>query len=108
MANGAHSHLGGGSKYGDPLAPDWTPPNAHQLEGPGMPVQRNGNGSGLGMHQTDGVNGGGDVGEALDPDEDEQYCSCRRVSFGEMIACDDDSCEIDWVGVFVFRFSYWN
>ena len=105
MANGAHSHMG--------LAPDWTPPNAHQLEGPGMPVQRNGNGAALGMHQADGVHGrgvGGDVGEALDPDEDEQYCFCRNVSFGEMIACDDDSCEIEWVRVFCFSFFvfHWN
>lgn len=25
------------------------------------------------------------------------YCTCRQVSYGEMIGCDDDECEIEWV-----------
>lgn len=25
------------------------------------------------------------------------YCTCRQVSYGEMIGCDDDDCEIEWV-----------
>jgi inhibitor of growth protein 3 len=25
------------------------------------------------------------------------YCVCHRVSYGEMIGCDDDQCEIEWV-----------
>lgn len=25
------------------------------------------------------------------------YCTCRNVSYGEMIGCDDDDCEIEWV-----------
>lgn len=24
------------------------------------------------------------------------YCYCKRVSFGEMIACDSDDCPIEW------------
>ncbi|WWC66697.1 uncharacterized protein I206_100601 [Kwoniella pini CBS 10737] len=24
------------------------------------------------------------------------YCTCRQVSYGEMIGCDDDDCEIEW------------
>ena len=24
------------------------------------------------------------------------YCYCQRVSFGEMIACDNDNCAIEW------------
>lgn len=31
----------------------------------------------------------------IDPNEP-TYCLCGRVSFGEMIACDDDECEIEW------------
>lgn len=27
------------------------------------------------------------------------YCTCRQVSYGEMIGCDDDDCEIEWVRV---------
>ena len=26
------------------------------------------------------------------------YCTCRPVSYGEMIGCDDDDCDIEWVG----------
>lgn len=30
--------------------------------------------------------------------EDEQtYCICNRVSFGEMIGCDDEDCKTEWV-----------
>ena len=25
------------------------------------------------------------------------YCTCRQVSYGEMIGCDNDDCEIEWV-----------
>jgi hypothetical protein len=32
---------------------------------------------------------------AIDPDEP-TYCTCRQVSFGEMIACDNDACPIEW------------
>ncbi|KAI9009145.1 inhibitor of growth proteins N-terminal histone-binding-domain-containing protein [Hyaloraphidium curvatum] len=31
----------------------------------------------------------------IDPNEP-TYCLCGRVSFGEMIACDDEECEIEW------------
>lgn len=25
-----------------------------------------------------------------------RYCLCQRISFGEMIACDNDDCPIEW------------
>lgn len=28
--------------------------------------------------------------------EEPTYCYCQRVSFGDMIACDNDSCTIEW------------
>ncbi|KAF9514543.1 hypothetical protein BS47DRAFT_1243883, partial [Hydnum rufescens UP504] len=28
--------------------------------------------------------------------DDRKYCYCDRTSFGEMIACDDNSCEREW------------
>ncbi|ORY96483.1 hypothetical protein BCR43DRAFT_491769 [Syncephalastrum racemosum] len=31
----------------------------------------------------------------IDPNEP-VYCYCRQVSFGEMVACDNDECEIEW------------
>lgn len=30
-----------------------------------------------------------------DPNE-ERYCYCNRVSFGEMVGCDGDKCKIEW------------
>ena len=32
---------------------------------------------------------------AIDPNEP-VYCLCRRVAFGEMIACDNDECAVEW------------
>lgn len=32
---------------------------------------------------------------AIDPNE-EVYCYCRRVYFGDMIGCDNDDCPIEW------------
>ncbi|CAG8487915.1 10250_t:CDS:2 [Paraglomus brasilianum] len=31
----------------------------------------------------------------IDPNEP-TYCYCQQVSYGEMVACDDDECEIEW------------
>jgi len=45
---------------------------------------------------------GGENGEV----DSKVYCTCRQVSYGEMIGCDDDDCEIEWVsprGVKVVR-----
>lgn len=33
--------------------------------------------------------------EEIDPDEP-KYCTCKKVSHGEMIACDNDDCEVEW------------
>lgn len=33
--------------------------------------------------------------EVVDPNEP-KYCSCQRVSFGDMIACENDACPIEW------------
>lgn len=32
-----------------------------------------------------------------DGDDNKTYCFCERVSYGEMIACDDTQCEREWV-----------
>lgn len=31
----------------------------------------------------------------IDPDEP-TYCLCDQVSYGEMIGCDNDSCQLEW------------
>jgi hypothetical protein len=39
----------------------------------------------------------GDVIDADDEHEDNnKYCSCQDVSFGKMIACDNDNCPYEW------------
>jgi inhibitor of growth protein 3 len=47
-----------------------------------------------------GRHGDGDE-DMLDLDEDEgsddkKYCMCQNVSFGDMVACDNDSCPYEW------------
>ena len=80
-----------------------------------MPLQRSNNSS-LGVQQVDGVvakgsaaPGAADVGDAADADEveDERYCFCGGVSYGEMIACDDDNCEREWVRFLKFVSIFW-
>lgn len=38
--------------------------------------------------------GGGDAEE--DESDDTKYCTCQRVSFGDMVACDNDNCRYQW------------
>ena len=38
-----------------------------------------------------------DAGDADGDGDDRTYCFCDGVSYGEMIACDDDNCEREWV-----------
>ena len=84
---------------------DWTM-NNNQLEGPGMPVAR-GSSHPVSVQnlsiattstpvdqQADSTTGGGDEGEVED---ERKYCFCDRVSYGEMIGCDEPNCEREWV-----------
>lgn len=36
------------------------------------------------------------VGGEEDESDDTKYCSCQRVSFGDMVACDNDNCRFQW------------
>jgi hypothetical protein len=50
------------------------------------------------LQQLAGVHGG-EVHAGLDLEIDPNeptYCTCNRVSFGSMIACDNSSCSIEW------------
>lgn len=45
------------------------------------------------------VANGGHAGASavmLDSDMEETYCSCGRVSFGEMVCCDNPACALEW------------
>jgi len=83
---------------------DWNSiPRAQQLEGPGMPMARSSS-----IHSTaasiavvNQTNRNINHVDTTDPDpdgdgDDRTYCFCDRVSYGEMIACDDDNCEREW------------
>ena len=37
-----------------------------------------------------------DVGEEEDGGDDKKYCTCRSVSYGNMVACDNDECPYEW------------
>ncbi|KAJ3774013.1 hypothetical protein FB446DRAFT_500393 [Lentinula raphanica] len=76
-------------------ASDWASSH-NQLEGPGMPVARpvhSGTPASISAAEPMMDINDGDV----DGDgEDKPYCICQRGSFGEMIACDEPTCEYEW------------
>jgi inhibitor of growth protein 3 len=44
---------------------------------------------------------GEDDDDAMDVDDDDggddkKYCLCQNVSFGDMVACDNDDCPYEW------------
>ncbi|TCD71192.1 hypothetical protein EIP91_012142 [Steccherinum ochraceum] len=74
-----------------------------QLEGPGMPVARNyvsTSASAMDAVVTKaGVQNSENEGEgnAEGEQDDNKYCFCNSISYGEMIGCDDQNCDIEWV-----------
>lgn len=44
----------------------------------------------------DGANGGNVYDAPMANPNEPTYCVCNQVSFGEMIACENDSCPIEW------------
>lgn len=36
------------------------------------------------------------AGRGRDDQDDQRYCFCNNVSYGDMIGCDDDDCEREW------------
>jgi chromatin modification-related protein YNG2 len=53
-----------------------------------------------GTPNREGKDGEGDesMGEAEDDEagDDKKYCTCQNVSFGDMVACDNDDCPYEW------------
>jgi len=39
---------------------------------------------------------GGERGEDENDDDETLYCLCQKVSFGDMVGCDNDDCEYQW------------
>ncbi|CCL98153.1 uncharacterized protein FIBRA_00147 [Fibroporia radiculosa] len=65
-----------------------------QLEGPGMPVARTFVGV-VTAEPHDIATGTGAEADG-EVDDGRTYCFCDGVSYGDMIACDDDNCEREW------------
>ncbi|KAF7541987.1 hypothetical protein G7Z17_g11829 [Cylindrodendrum hubeiense] len=61
-----------------------------------------GDGRSRGTPTADGKDGDGDdvLGDADDDDDDggddKKYCLCHNVSYGDMVACDNDNCPYEW------------
>ncbi|KAG9313958.1 hypothetical protein JVU11DRAFT_4732 [Chiua virens] len=110
-SNGLHNY---DLPNGHAMANDWSGPPPHaQLEGPGMPVTRNAHtGLSIGpvtvmqsilpMGPTNdhpasaAADTATEAGEGEGEGDDRTYCFCDGVSYGEMIACDDEDCEREW------------
>ncbi|ORX34705.1 hypothetical protein BD324DRAFT_634571 [Kockovaella imperatae] len=55
-----------------------------------------------GMDDSDALDGDG---QGVDGDADTKlYCTCRQISYGEMIACDDEECEVEWYHIHCLGF----
>jgi len=110
-ANGLHSY---DIVNGHSMANDWSGPPPHgQLEGPGMPVTRNAH-TGLSIGPVSvltpimsmgptsdhpastAADTATEAGECEGEGDDRTYCFCDGISYGEMIACDDEDCEREW------------
>ncbi|KAJ7674461.1 hypothetical protein B0H17DRAFT_1161750 [Mycena rosella] len=95
-----HARGGGHSLSNTPVpgAGDWNPPHPQMLEGPGMPVARN-HAAALAASAPPGPadNAPPDGADGEADGDDKPYCFCQRVSFGQMIACDDVTCQWEWV-----------
>lgn len=37
-----------------------------------------------------------DMDDAEGEGDDRKYCTCRSVSYGNMVACDNDGCPYEW------------
>ena len=87
---------------------DWGIPRTQQLEGPGMPVARSASlhsqAASIPVLQSAAVADPTDAGDGDGDGDDRTYCFCDRVSYGEMIACDDSQCEREWVCVLTIFF----
>ena len=73
---------------------DWGLAHTQQLEGPGMPVARSSS-----IHPASNADADShqDTPDGNDGEDDKTYCFCNGPSYGEMIGCDGDGCEREWV-----------
>lgn len=53
------------------------------------------------VEEGEGEEGEGEEGD--DGDDKELYCFCQKLSYGEMIACDNPDCPYQWVSNCTYR-----
>ncbi|KXX73579.1 Chromatin modification-related protein YNG2 [Madurella mycetomatis] len=88
----AHTSSGGGSGGGS------GPPHNHHRRLDSLDSNHNASS----VHGNGNNNNGGNNNDVMEVDEDEEagddrkYCSCQNVSFGNMVACDNDDCPYEW------------
>ncbi|KAG9051028.1 Histone acetyltransferase complex subunit [Tulasnella sp. UAMH 9824] len=67
---------------------------------PSPPVQSSRRGAPSRLLQTHNDDAAGDdhddPDDPTDPEDKQLYCFCRKLSYGEMIACDNDNCHYQW------------
>jgi inhibitor of growth protein 3 len=86
-AEGSQSDAAASTKRGSQRAASGTPV-------PGSQNQKNKDGN-KDDKQPDGDEETADA-EDDDAGDDKKYCSCQNVSFGDMVACDNDDCPYEW------------
>ncbi|KAF9245673.1 hypothetical protein BU15DRAFT_40459 [Melanogaster broomeanus] len=90
-SNGLHNY---DLSNGHTMTNNWSGPPPQQLEGPGMPVARNAH-TAMSIASV-AADTATEAGEGEAEGDDRTYCVCDGVSYGEMIACDDEDCEREW------------
>jgi inhibitor of growth protein 3 len=82
------------------IPPTWAPPHL-TLEGPGMPSSRTvvsvPSLAGPGIAAPPPPDYDVEDGDKGDGEDNKIYCFCNRPSFGDMVACDAEDCEREWV-----------
>ena len=94
VADGADSGSGSGSGGGGGGGGSYGSGSGSGRKAPRLTTSVGGGGAGGGIPASGPV-AQSPLDVAIDPDEP-TYCTCQQVSFGEMIACDNDACPIEW------------
>ena len=53
-------------------------------------------GNGEGSAEAVDAEGDVEMGEEGEGEDERKYCTCRSVSYGNMVACDNEECPYEW------------
>ena len=92
-----HGGLGAGSLKPSPSDTGDDESVLSEVEGSEDENMSQGGGAGGGGDvEMEDVGGGGEGAEDDDGGDDRKYCTCRSVSYGNMVACDNPECPFEW------------